>query len=372
MKKPLIFIMLLFLMPVHAAEVIPFAFPGPFPADFLEDGMKIAVYTFTNRALAGMIHDSVIIAEKSPAGGLQKDALCMLAENNDVYLYNGSARYMHAKYMINSVAVLVTTENMGSFDNRGFGAIVYDEPAREKFLEVFYKDLEQSIQFECDIDYQEEEGAVQSYHSMAYENQDVSAVFAPDAVDDILDLIDSAEDKIYIEQFYIYKKWGENDNPFLDLVVNKARQGLEVKILLDSTWYNVQSENDNDDVAAYVNEIASKENLNIEAKLYKNGKLHGKLVIIDDSVLVSSINWNENSPRNNREAGIVIHGNAADFYREAFLDDFHDIPVTGLASAENIPVVEMIIIALLVLYVIYRLINLRNKRRRIIKGSALF
>ena len=63
-----------------------------------------------------------IIVEKSPAGGLiGEEILCELEKGGiDVYLYDGAARYMHAKYIIkDSKEVLVSTENFGSSGGRG-------------------------------------------------------------------------------------------------------------------------------------------------------------------------------------------------------------------------------------------------------------
>jgi phosphatidylserine/phosphatidylglycerophosphate/cardiolipin synthase-like enzyme len=47
-------------------------------------------------------------------------------------------------------------------------------------------------------------------------------------------------------------------------------------------------------------------------------------VIVDgNSVLVSSINWNENSPMNNREAGVIIEDpDAAAYYLRVFEEDW--------------------------------------------------
>jgi len=48
-------------------------------------------------------------------------------------------------------------------------------------------------------------------------------------------------------------------------------------------------------------------------------------VIVDNrSVLISSINWNENSFLNNREAGIIVYNeNISKYYLEVFLHDWN-------------------------------------------------
>ena len=52
-------------------------------------------------------------------------------------------------------------------------------------------------------------------------------------------------------------------------------------------------------------------------------KLHAKGVIIDRSIVfISSINWSENSPRRNREVGIIIYGEPAEYFAEVFEYDW--------------------------------------------------
>ena len=100
--------------------------------------------------------------------------------------------------------------------------------------------------------------------------------------------------------------------------------------MLDSYWYNIEESDpkSNFHTTDYINEIAEKENLSLEARLIdldRTGleKLHTKGMIIDDEkALVSTINWNENSPRNNREVGIVVSGNAANYFTEVFMYDW--------------------------------------------------
>jgi phosphatidylserine/phosphatidylglycerophosphate/cardiolipin synthase-like enzyme len=55
--------------------------------------------------------------------------------------------------------------------------------------------------------------------------------------------------------------------------------------------------------------------------------IHNKGLVIDGGkVLVSSINWNENSIMNNREIGLIIEGEAAAYYGEVFNYDWEGKP----------------------------------------------
>ncbi len=115
-------------------------------------------------------------------------------------------------------------------------------------------------------------------------------------------------------------------------MIDAPRRGCEVQVLLDSTYYNIETSDpiDNDNTVEYVNEIALAENLNLKAKLVNLAehdftKIHNKGMIVDDKVLISSINWNLNSVTANRETGVIIQNQeVADFFKEIFDYDWMD------------------------------------------------
>lgn len=79
----------------------------------------------------------------------------------------------------------------------------------------------------------------------------------------------------------------------------------------------------------YVNEVASEEELDLEARLIDLDtaglvKLHNKGVVVDDNkVLLRSVNWNEYSPTRNRGVGLIIDGDVVKYYSDAFLLDWY-------------------------------------------------
>ena len=92
-------------------------------------------------------------------------------------------------------------------------------------------------------------------------------------------------------------------------------------------------------------------------------KLHGKLVIADDAVLISSINWGENSPTNNREAGVIIYGEAADYYAKVFMNDWdsetydadsgNSVSVaTGKTSEDRTPIMLAVVVVIVIVLII--------------------
>ncbi|MCD6222675.1 MAG: hypothetical protein J7K12_03215, partial [Thermoplasmata archaeon] len=61
----------------------------------------------------------------------------------------------------------------------------------------------------------------------------------------------------------------------------------------------------------------------IEVKFSKLN-VHNKGMIVDNKVLISSINWGENSVRNNREIGIIIENeNVSNYFKKIFYYDWN-------------------------------------------------
>ncbi|RCV65167.1 Phosphatidylserine/phosphatidylglycerophosphate/cardiolipin synthase [Methanophagales archaeon] len=63
-------------------------------------------------------------------------------------------------------------------------------------------------------------------------------------------------------------------------------------------------------------------------------KTHNKGVIVDrNKVLISSINWNENSARKNREVGVIIENDAVgEYYTRVFLYDWYNGSLPSIAN----------------------------------------
>ena len=140
-------------------------------------------------------------------------------------------------------------------------------------------------------------------------------------------MIDKSSESIYIEQLYIYKDWSSGISPFVEKLVNKAKNGVNVKVILN---YNPNY----DDTNKRINITKTFFEVNeIDVKfVYTNwsifSNVHNKGLIVDNkSVLISSINWNENSVIRNREVGIIINDcEVAKYYKNVF---FYDWNLTG-------------------------------------------
>ena len=282
-------------------------------------------------------------------------------------------RYDHAKYVIiDNNSLLLTSENFknsglppeGMSGNRGWGVQLKDPGLAGYFTEVFTKDSGSRSVVPYtgttgDAEPAPFEKHVAEFHPAQFEGATVIPVIAPDTSYQIVDLLDSARTSIEIEQAYIKNETPYTLNPYLSSAINASRRGVHVRVLLDSYWFNVEGPNDNDEMAALINRIGASEDLPLEAKCIDLAvspveKIHNKGVIVDDDrVLVSSINWNSNSPNFNREAGVIIdHPGAARYFREVFDDDWN--PLANMAKPKTdyvkIAIVALVIVLLLVIY----------------------
>lgn len=295
----------------------------------------------------------VILLEGGPVGGISRE------EKASIYRLNSSGipvqlmqstdsahapyRYDHAKYVvIDTNSVLVTSENFGSTGipapgtkgNRGWGVFIQDPRVAQYMDTVFVTDagsryISSSTGIDGELENPGKESYSQKFPSQSFSGARVSPVIAPDTSYQILDLINSAKSTIYIEQAYITNESPSKLNPYLSAAINASRHGVHVRVLLDSYWYNLEDSADNDEMVRLINRIADEENLPLEARLVNTDnvgfeKIHNKGVIVDgERVLVSSINWNSNSPNFNREAGIIIeHPGIGNYFSEVFQYDW--------------------------------------------------
>ena len=325
--------------------------------DAIERGVEVKIL-LEGGPVNGIADEERYVANKTvTAGG---DVRFMISDGDrgihDRYAFN------HAKYaIIDDETTIVTSENWkntgvpinNTFGNRGWGIIINNPDTADYFSSVFVEDWKpaskDSFPFTSDDpiygtkygspppDFVPDRTILTGNYTSPFHSEivsgkfNVSPVLSPDTslleTKSIIGMIKEADDSVYVEQLYI-RNWGTpadpEPNPFLEASINASRRGCVVKILLDSTYGEK-----NEAIAEYLNDVAASENLNLEARLIDNApiglnKTHTKGVIVDHShVLISSINWNENSARNNREAGLIIENeDVAEFYTDIFFYDW--------------------------------------------------
>ncbi|WP_096189501.1 phospholipase D-like domain-containing protein [Evansella halocellulosilytica] len=314
-----------------------------------------------------------------PVGGLQDESRWV---SQQIYEAGGEVRYIvmdrdndihkryrwdHSKYgIIDGETLFVQSENWkssgtpvdSSFGNRGWGIVIENEDVANYYLDVFETDWDDNFP---DIfahtpshdrwgdpsnDFEPEFEITTGSYEAPFESEEVSGAFsvspviAPDTSfrqqDSILGMINSAEEYVFVDQMYSHKFWGGQDdsseshpNIYMEAVIDAAKNGASVRFSLGDAWLDPDNRRDNINTIDYLNGIADEYDLDMEAKLINTDALgieitHNKGVIVDDQVLVSSINWSKNSGKNNREAGVIIQNQeVADFYKEVFLYDWY-------------------------------------------------
>jgi len=330
--------------------------------------------------------DIKVVVEGGPVGGISpegKEAIRNLTDSGIPVSMMVSRkgepapyRYDHAKYMvIDKRAVLLTSENFkysgfppaGMTGNRGWGVYLEDPRLAEYFSTVYQTDYSGKSM----TVYNGSAGTPESMPSGKYTVEfqpgyftgaTVRPVISPDTSNQITELINSAEKSIEIEQAYITNETTYSLNPYLSAAINTSRRGVHVRVLLDSYWYNIEDEADNDEMVALINRIGSDEQIPLEARcvdLSTNevDKIHNKGVIVDDKyVLVSSINWNSNSPNFNREAGVIIdHPGVARYFLDVFEDDWNSMAESPAVKTDYLKLVAVGVVFVILILLYYHL-----------------
>jgi len=358
--------------------------------DNASSSMYINLYQFENPYLLDIVLDALdrdvdvcLLLEGNPIGGINDEELYIAEKitekgGNVCFVYDPFIN--HAKYaVIDSETTMIMTENWkntgiprdNTFGNRGWGIVIRDRDVADYFKTVFLDDFQRGKDYlpaglktksiSRDIP--------KSAYMPVFEpltlncNFTLVPVLAPDTAmsnETILGAISDAEESILVQQFSTGRFWDDEDNTFILALIEAARRGCEVKVLLDSKY--LEGKNNNDEVVSWLKEVAEEEDLDLEselADLYGLGlvKIHNKGLIIDDrKVIIASLNWNANSIHN-REAGVIIENDEiASFYKAAFFHDWNVSAKEGREESISMKIV-WVILTLLISFVIFRVVK---------------
>ncbi|MFA4825688.1 MAG: phospholipase D-like domain-containing protein [Methanoregula sp.] len=375
-----------FVSPDCSSEMFTYA------VDHASDEILLNVYEFSSPAMTdsliaarGRGVDVSVLVEGGPVGGIspeEKSAIWRLnAGGIPVRQMTGDNgvhppyRYDHAKYLvIDRRAVLLTSENFkysgfppsGFNSNRGWGVFLEDPALAGYFSTVYYTDSIGPSVIPINGSAGNPETAPSGKHTAEFSpghfsGATVRPVIAPDTSGQIIDLIQSAQTSIEIEQAYITNETPLTLNPYLATAINASRRGVHVRVLLDSYWYNIEDEKDNDEMASLISRIGTTEQIPLEGRCADLAagnleKIHNKGVIVDGQrVLVSSINWNSNSPNFNRETGVIIdHPGVARYFLTVFEDDWNGTVTSPESKTDYLKIVIVAVVILLLLIIYYR------------------
>jgi cardiolipin synthase len=321
----------------------------------------VNAYELTNPAIGDLLISAkergvaiTVLLEGGPVGGItgEEEAVCAALNRSGIPLFvmtttpaaHARYRYNHAKYLVmDGEALLIATENFGARGypaagargNRGWGAFIEDPGTARYFRDVFTADSRGGDV----VPYLPAPATRWSPPPVSYQVQfpalratgvTVTPVLSPDTSFLVPSVLARARGRIDIEQASIRNASKYELDPFLSAAVNASRRGVTVRILLDGSRYNDEGPADNDEVAELVNTVAKAEKLPLSARILEPAAgnleaVHTKGVIVDrEIVMISSINWNANSPNFNREAGVILESPAlGNYYSAVFEEDWN-------------------------------------------------
>lgn len=344
---------------------------GPLLA-FLESAIMsidLGLYTLTSDRIASVLADAAsrgvsvrILLEGAPVGGIEREGQRivggLLAAGAQVRFLSGGDdvvkryRYLHAKYaIVDGTSAWIGSENFGEAGfppygnpgNRGWSVVMEDPPVARSLRSVFVADFDPRRRDSRAAE--EPPGVLDSPPPIARwlspkptPPRDVRLVIGPDMSLDpagLLGVLATAEERIWVEAFYLEAAWDGGPNPFLEAVFEAARRGVSVRLLLDGSWWSTPDEEDgNDERVSELNERARELGVDFEARLLEPRgrieRLHNKGLVVDGRVVfVSSMNWAETSATENREVGVLLEDPAlAAIFEAAFGEDWGDAPGT--------------------------------------------
>lgn len=340
--------------------------------------VSIAVYELEDPIVAAAIAgcarrglDVKILIEGQPVGGLSKESASAAVALDDagceVLLsksWNGYKRYdyIHCKYAVfDNKRTLVMSDNWvaGALDgNRGWGVVVDSKEIAAYMTEVFDHDTRSlSLDVSVSRDVLGKAGSAAASGDSIPQSAGpedlvryfgtVSPIVSPDfSAERLLGLIRGAKDQILMEQFYCDLDWSSAPN-LVDELFSAASRGVRVRVLLDSSWFNSGNGRNNSKVVALMNERARSMGVDLEARglspYHEFRVLHNKGLIIDDTSIVSSMNWGYIPFYENREVGFEIESaEVASFFRACFWRDWavDPLPPTILLEPTEVVVVE--------------------------------
>ncbi|MDK2781311.1 MAG: hypothetical protein PWR13_339 [Archaeoglobi archaeon] len=336
--------------------------------DLLEEARNsvcVATYLFDHPLIAEKLRELSergvkvrILVEGDPAGGFEaSESLRMVSESSEVRIMSSEKlrdryRFMHAKcVVIDGKRALITTENLNEKGfpveegNVGWGVVISGEGA--EFLQRVFEDdwngydVRESSERGEEMKFESEyEGGGEGFFSCSATYE----VFVlPDSEFSVfLKGIDEADEFLYLEQQYI-----ERDGTLMREILRKASEGLEVRILLNDDEGNRITKE-------YLEEISKREGLDLEVRLLEN--LHTKAIVSENFVIITSANMNDESILLNREAGVILYGEPAKFFREVFEEDWSRAKSFNDGMSAAIKLSSGVLIALIILLIRHFLI----------------
>jgi hypothetical protein len=306
-----------------------------------EEKVVLASYTFTNFKLLELAERASIevFLDANPVGGIPVEEIEIAKDLKVHFLNSNSLKNFHYKFaIIDGRIVIITTENW-KWNKRGY-IVEFESERIADFLEDVLRH---------DLRYEGKAGNVGGISGNGFGGSGrefkfdarIEVFVLPDT-NPIFGVISNASERLYIQVPYLDFQWFDG-MPLLDSILSAAKNGTEVKILLDG-----KHAERNQKTVEFINEIGRRKNLNMEAKIMEAMPLHAKMVVADDISIITSANFNRYGLKLNREVGIIIYSkDVSDFLAEQFIEDWSGKSINLIYA---IPAILLISLSIAVTY----------------------
>ncbi len=357
--------------------------------------LAINIYELTSTDVSDAIINAIrggvdvdLLQEGQPVGGVSQDGLDIQQEilvameesggNHHYYEMTGDRKdrrfvYDHAKYIVvDNQKLLIGSENYspsgqplnGNKGNRGWEVFLNESDVVKKYISIFNSDIRTDFNDVQELESGRKKIGFKSILSLAgpgwmqmptsrfvppVQIQETGLVVdssmvvtSPDtSFSGIMKFIKESKKSLEIQQMTFALEWKGEDAPTVKEVVAAARRGVKVRVLLNNEKaFGSTAKEKNRETIDYLNNIAEREDLDMEGRIADLKDMgvkiiHNKGALSDgNKTLISSINWNQNSILNNREAAVIITSSAVN---QNYLKLFnHDWEVSESTKAQKI------------------------------------
>ena len=168
-------------------------------------------------------------------------------------------------------------------------------------------------------------------------------ITCPDnCISGLVSMIDSSQSEILLSLQYLDLDWnyGWGENPVTSALRSAAERGVAIRLILNGAYLDEDIQNA---VDTFNEQWNGSDGYDVSAIIMSNNgtvsKLHNKGVIIDQqTVLVSSINWGSSALTRNREMGVLIHSQeVAQPYIESWYQDWDRVDFDTDSDLDGLP-----------------------------------
>ena len=325
-----------------------------------DDRLLLAGYTLESSRVADQLISAAergvtvrVLIEGSPVGGFSERGARVIDRlvdaNVDVRVLDGDPdrfRFHHAKYAVADDRAVVLTENWkasgtGGRSSRGWGLVTEpqlpenDTPTgssansavtttADDLAAVFRDDFRAHDarsweSFRADTTFHDSGRANGSYPARfdppASTTADVELLTAPgNAADRIVARIDAADERVLA----VVPRTGGADDRIVRALRRAAEREVDVRLLTSGKWY------DREENLELADRLADEPiDVAVAEPRGRYGTLHAKGLVVDDTAIVGSLNWNRVAATENREVLLAVEdASIATFYARAFAADW--------------------------------------------------